>query len=167
MLEQLQHTANCEQHQQTDPFCNMLCSLCSVYYEPLCVLKYVEKTETLGKDPLTQCDAKGGKLLSAVKLCGCVSTGMWLALCALWIRYWDRADSDGKWFAIFGAESGSSSVLVNQAQSVMQSSHSRIDFCYLIELGPLELFGVEYWVFGLHMKGTLIINTKYTAFDWK
>lgn len=46
-----------------------------------------------------------------------------LALCALWIRRWNGADSGGKWNAIFGVESGRSSVLENQ---YLCFSHSAI-----------------------------------------
>lgn len=46
-----------------------------------------------------------------------------LAPCALWIRRWDGADSGGKWNAIFGVESGRSSILENQ---YLCFSHSAI-----------------------------------------
>lgn len=47
-----------------------------------------------------------------------------LARCALWIRRWDGADSDGKWCKTFGADSSCSCVWVNQALSVTLESSS-------------------------------------------
>ncbi len=92
---QLQHTANCAQ--QTKLMLSAkFCALCSFHYEPVRVLKYEEKAETQGKDPLTQFDAKVGKLHSAVKLCGCVSAGIWLMQILLWIGCWNGADCAAK-----------------------------------------------------------------------
>ncbi len=52
---QLQHTASWQQQTKLNKtFCKMLCSHWSVHYEPVCALKYEGKTETLGKDLLTQ-----------------------------------------------------------------------------------------------------------------
>ncbi len=42
----------------------MLRSLSSIHYKAVCVLRYVEKTETLGKDPLTQFAANFAGVLS-------------------------------------------------------------------------------------------------------
>ncbi len=58
---QLQHAANCEQQTKLT-FSAKFCALCSFHHEPVYVLKYEEKTETLGKDLLTHFVAKGGQI---------------------------------------------------------------------------------------------------------
>ncbi len=58
---QLQHTGNCEQQTKLT-FSAIFCAPCIVHHEPICVLKYEGKTETQGKDPLTQSDAKDGQV---------------------------------------------------------------------------------------------------------
>ncbi len=81
-------------------------------------VKRVKQWERVRELNLTQ---KEGKLHSVVNLCGCVSSGTWLALCALWIRCWEGADSGWKWYTIFGAKSGHSSVLVNHSLRVLRA----------------------------------------------
>ncbi len=61
MLELLQHKVNYERQTKLS-FPATFCSLCSVHYEPVCVLKHEEKTETLGKNLLTQSEAKGRRV---------------------------------------------------------------------------------------------------------
>ncbi len=58
---ELQHTANSGQETKLT-LSATFGALCSSYYEPICVLKYREKTETLGKDTLTQFNTKGGQI---------------------------------------------------------------------------------------------------------